>query len=266
MIEVLPILVAAFVTGLLGSAHCLGMCAGISGLFAVGASVASLRSQFSLALAYNTGRVLSYAILGALIATIGSVAVDTLPRLAAPVRLASGILIVIIGLQVAFNWRALAVLEKAGAVVWKRIAPGAKGLVPTDTVMKATGLGLIWGWLPCGLVYSALLMAASTADPASGGMVMIAFGLGTMPAMIASGLSASRLSAFMSRNRLGAGILIIILGLATMAMPLTAISGNSTHEHHSSSTGGTITGDMSTSNSLRSARKRRSSQSKAVSA
>ena len=227
MIDATPIFLAALFAGLLGSAHCLGMCAGISGLFAVGANVASLRSQFPLALAYNVGRVLSYAVLGAVVASIGGVAVDAAPSLAGPVRLASGVLIIIVGLQVAFNWRALTALENLGAVVWNRVAPGAKGLLPANTLFKAAGLGLIWGWLPCGLVYSALLLAATTAAPVSGALVMICFGIGTLPAMIASGLSASKLAAFMSRNRLGAGLLIVLLGIATLAMPIFGLIGTS---------------------------------------
>ena len=92
------------------------------------------------------------------------------------------------------------------------------------SVDQALGLGLIWGLLPCGLVYSVLLLAATTAEPSSGGLVMIAFGLGTMPAMIATGVSASKLAQFMSRRRVGAGLLIIALGLATIAMPVMKLS------------------------------------------
>ena len=102
-------------------------------------------------------------------------------------------------------------------------------------IATAAGLGLIWGWLPCGLVYGALLLAATTADPLAGGLVMVAFGLGTMPAMIASGLSAAKLSAFMGRNRLSAGLLIVILGIATLAMPIfsmNAASDSPGHSHH----------------------------------
>ena len=212
------------------------MCAGISGLFAVNASVASLRTQLSMAIAYNIGRVLSYVFLGALVAAIGHSIVNTIPDIAAPVRLASGLLIVVVGLQVAFGWRFLAPLEKAGARIWNRIAPAANSLLPVTSMPKALGLGLLWGWLPCGLVYSVLLLAATTADPLQGGLVMISFGLGTMPAMIATGISASRLSQFMSRNRLGAGLLIVLLGALTLAMPVMSMSGDpqpSEHSHNS---------------------------------
>jgi len=231
--EFLPVLAAAFITGFLGSAHCFGMCGGISGLFAVSASVTSLRAQFPKALMYNFGRILSYAILGSIVALLGKTTVALIPTITAPVRLASGILIILVGLQLAFGWRILAPLESAGAKLWNHIAPKAKGLVPVETATQALGLGLIWGWLPCGLVYSVLLLAATTAEPASGALVMVAFGLGTLPAMLATGMSASKLAQFMSGKRLGAGLLIVVLGLATIAVPVMKLSGTQEHSGHS---------------------------------
>lgn len=236
MNEALPLLATAFVMGLLGSAHCFGMCAGLSGLFAVNASVASLRAQMPLAVAYNGGRVLSYAFLGVMVAMLGQTIVGAIPNIAAPVRFASGLLIVVVGLQVAFGWRFLAPVEKAGGQLWNRIAPAAKGLLPVTSTRKALALGLLWGWLPCGLVYSVLLLAATTANALYGGLVMIAFGIGTMPAMIMTGISASRLAQFMSRKRLGAGLLIVLIGALTLAMPVmkfAAGADNATHGHQS---------------------------------
>ena len=233
MSEFLPVLAAAFITGVLGSAHCFGMCGGISGLFAVNASVSSLRTQVPKAVMYNLGRILSYAILGGAVALLGKTTVAFIPNITAPVRLASGILIILVGLQLAFGWRILAPLESAGAKLWNRIAPTAKGLVPVETATQALGLGLIWGWLPCGLVYSVLLLAATTTEPASGALVMAAFGLGTMPAMLATGLSASKLAQFVSGKRLGAGLLIVLLGLATIALPAMKLAGTQEHSGHS---------------------------------
>ena len=103
MTESLPLLGAAFITGLLGSAHCFGMCGGISGLFAVNASAASLRRDLPMAITYNVGRVLSYIVLGAAVALLGQSLVDAIPRLTAPVRLLSGLLIVLVGLQACFQ-------------------------------------------------------------------------------------------------------------------------------------------------------------------
>jgi len=231
--EFVPVLVAALVTGVLGSAHCFGMCGGISGLFAVNASVSTLRAQIPKAIMYNLGRILTYAVLGGLVALLGKTTVELIPRMAAPVRLASGILIILVGLQLAFGWRILAPLENSGAKLWKRIAPAAKGLVPVETMVQALGLGIIWGWLPCGLVYSVLLLAATTTNVVSGALVMVAFGLGTMPAMLATGISASKLVKFMSGKRLGAGLLIVVLGLATIAMPVMKLTGTQEHSGHS---------------------------------
>lgn len=228
----LPLVGAVFVTGLFGSAHCFGMCAGISGLVSVNVEVASLRAQLPLALAYNAGRVTSYAVLGAAVGALGKGLVSAVPDIAAPVRLASGFLIILVGLQLAFSWRVLSPLENAGSRLWQRIAPAAKSLLPVRTTKQAVGLGLIWGWLPCGLVYSVLLIAAATANPLQGGIVMIAFGIGTMPAMIATGLSASRIARFMSRNRLGAGLMIVLLGIATTLMPLASLTGTPEHPGH----------------------------------
>lgn len=232
MSELWPLVSAAFITGLLGSAHCFGMCGGISGLFAVDGGVRSVQQQFPRAVAYNIGRVATYAVLGIFVALLGKGAVGSIPDLAAPVRLASGLLIILIGLQVAFNWRILSVVERAGATLWRRVAPAARGLVPVRSALQAVGLGLIWGLLPCGLVYSVLLLAATTAEASSGGLVMIAFGLGTMPAMIATGVGASKLAQIMSGKRVGAGLLIVALGIATIAMPVMNLSSSGDPMHH----------------------------------
>ena len=232
MSEIWPVLSAAFVAGLLGSAHCLGMCGGISGLFAVNVNISSLKQQIPKAIAYNAGRLATYAALGAVVATLGKGAAGSIPTLAAPVRLVSGLLIILVGLQVAFHWRLLSFVENAGARLWRRVAPAAKGLVPVENLLQALGLGLIWGLLPCGLIYSVLLIAATTTEPSSGGLVMLAFGLGTMPAMVATGVSASKLAQFVSRKRLGAGLLIVLMGAATIAMPVMKLSGSDGPAQH----------------------------------
>ncbi len=232
MSELLPILSAALLTGLLGSAHCLGMCAGISGLFGVSAEVRTLRRQLPMAIAYNGGRILTYALLGVIVASFGGALVEARPTLAGPILLITGTVIVLIGLQVAFNWRLLNPIERMGAVLWQKLSPIAKYFVPVTNVPRALGLGLLWGWLPCGLVYSVLLIAATSAKPSHGAATMIAFGLGTMPAMIMTGMGAAQLSSNLRRRgaRLGFGLLIVALGVLTIAMPVS--SWLSTEQHH----------------------------------
>ena len=229
-----PALGAALLTGFLGSAHCIGMCGGISGLFAAQAEVASLRSRLPMALMYNAGRLATYAILGFVVALLGSSVVAGIPALAGPVRLISGIVIVLIGLQIAFSWRVLQPIERMGSVLWARLAPAAQGLLPVTSLPRALGLGLLWGWLPCGLVYSVLLLAATSEGAAAGSLVMLAFGLGTLPAMLATGLGAAQLSQLLQRRgaRLGLGLLIVILGLITLAMPVLGLFSTETPHHH----------------------------------
>lgn len=231
MTELGAIAGAALLAGFLGSAHCFGMCAGISGLFAANASATSLRSDTPKALAYNFGRILTYALLGGLVGAIGGTFVDAIPALAGPVRLAGGLLIVLVGLQVAFRWRLLAPVENLGAKLWSRIAPRGGRLFPVTSIIGAVQLGLLWGFLPCGLVYSVLLVAASTADAVRGALVMLMFGLGTMPAMLATGLSAARVASFASRNHVAAGLLIVILGAATLVLPIQSFLGPAHHAH-----------------------------------
>jgi sulfite exporter TauE/SafE len=225
MTELLPLLSAALLAGVLGSAHCLGMCGGISGLFAVNAGVATLRTQVPFALAYNAGRVVSYAVLGGIVGLFGSVIVKASPSVAVGIRLASGLIIILVGLKVAFDIRWLNAIERMGATIWSRIAPAAKGLVPVTSLPRALGLGLLWGWLPCGLVYSVLMIAATSAAPLSGAAVMVAFGVGTMPAMIMTGLGAARLAELMRRRsaRLGMGLLIVAMGVLTMISPVSRL-------------------------------------------
>ena len=229
---------AALLAGAFGSAHCLGMCGGLAGLFAARLEPASLGRRLRLAVLYNVGRLLGYALLGFLAAGIGHTFTGVIPALAGPMRLAGGLLIVLIGLQLAFAWRPLAVLERGGARFWRQIAPVARGLVPITSTAKALALGALWGFLPCGLVYSALLVAASSGEALNGAGVMTAFGLGTLPAMLLTGLGAAQLQTFMSktRTRRGAGLLVVTMGLITLWIPLGGLlagfPGGDLHARH----------------------------------
>jgi len=238
MNEFVAALSAAFAAGFFGSAHCLGMCGGIAGLYAVKLEVASFTRRLEYGLVYNLGRISGYAVLGFLVAGISQAIAGVIPVLAGPVRILGGLLIVLVGLQIAFDWRLLGWLEQGGSALWQRIAPTATGLLPVTSLPKALLLGFIWGWLPCGLVYSALLIAATSGDALNGAAVMTAFGLGTLPAMLLTGLGAAKLQATMKRRwaRRGAGLLVIAMGLVTLWMPLAAIfasmTGNDAHMHH----------------------------------
>ncbi len=121
-----------------------------------------------------------------------------------------------------------------GGKAWSRISPLAGRLLPVDSLPRALGLGLLWGLIPCGLVYSVLLVAATSARAVDGALVMLAFGAGTTPAMLLTGLGAARLAQLMQdrRTRLGAGLLIVALGILTLFMPITALLSPGSHSHH----------------------------------
>jgi sulfite exporter TauE/SafE len=232
--DLVAALATAFLAGLVGSAHCLGMCGGISGLFALHCSVRGLHRQLPMALVYNAGRLASYAILGLAVAAVGSRFAGLTPAVGKPVRLIAGAVIILIGLQIAFNFRALGFLERMGGVAWSYVSPIAGQLLPVNNMPRALGLGLLWGLIPCGLVYSMLLVAATSLRPVDGALIMVAFGIGNTPAMLLTGLGAARLAQLMQerRTRLGAGLLIAMLGILTLIMPITALLSPGPHSHH----------------------------------
>ena len=236
----LEIGLAALVAGLMGSAHCVGMCGGLSGLFATQTAAKSTRHSLSHALTYNAGRLLSYALLGAAVAGLGGGLVAEAPALAVPMRIAAGVLVILMGLQIAFGIQLLKPIERIGGTVWKHIAPLANRLLPLDTVPKSLGLGLLWGLLPCGLVYSMLAVALANGDPVNGAVAMLAFGVGTTPAMLLTGMSAYRVSGFIRNKRVAAGGLLVAIGLLTVAMPtwhaLAPSENDHSHHYHAAQT------------------------------
>jgi sulfite exporter TauE/SafE len=216
-------ILSAFLVGLAGSGHCVGMCGGIVGALCLGLPQSVRARAMALApylLLYNAGRISSYALAGAIAggvgATLTSVAGPENARLAG--RVLSGGFMVALGLYVAGWWPALALLERWGGALWRRIEPLARRLLPVRSPSQALAAGLAWGWLPCGMVYSALALALTAGSAATGAGVMAAFGLGTLPMLLVMGAAASRLAA-LARQPLArriAGVFILGLGLWTL--------------------------------------------------
>lgn len=221
MIEVLTP-VAALVAGLAGSAHCVLMCGGIAGALGLGSSAGQACAGGSLRypILYNLGRVTSYTAAGAVAGMLGggTLALAGLPRLHGAFAVLAAVVVVVAGLRVAAGARHLGWLDRAGARIWRRIAPLTRGLFPVTTPARAYGVGLAWGWLPCGMVYAALAAAAFAGGPARGAAAMLAFGLGTLPVLLAAGLGAARLRAWLARRsaRLAASALILAAGVFGM--------------------------------------------------
>jgi sulfite exporter TauE/SafE len=219
MSELLPLLVSALILGLLGGGHCLGMCGGLMGALTLAIPAEQRGRRLRLLLAYNLGRILSYALAGLLLGMAGW-ALGNSP-LALGLRILAGLLLICMGLYLAGWWSGLTRIEGIGRLLWRHIQPQASRLLPVRSLPQALLLGALWGWLPCGLVYSTLLWAASQGNALDSALLMLAFGLGTWPVLLASGLLAERLNALLRRRgvRIAGGLLVILFGLWTLPGP-----------------------------------------------
>ena len=204
---------AAILVGLLGSSHCLGMCGGIVNALNLGAGPQS-GNLTGHQLAYNTGRIFSYVLVGLLAGTIGSTLFSSEVGTDIGQLIAAGFMIAL-GLYLANWWRGLVVFERIGAHLWRRIEPLGKRLYPANRIWKSFLLGMIWGWLPCGLVYAVVAWSLSTADSLQGAVVMLGFGIGTLPAMLGAGkvLTLVRQWVRMPALRKLAGLSVLLFGL-----------------------------------------------------
>jgi sulfite exporter TauE/SafE len=210
---------AAFLIGLLGGVHCVGMCGGIVGALAV--QTPNRCRAWILHLTYSAGRIASYAVAGAIMGAIGSAGLffDQILPVQLLLYVFANLILVILGLYLAGFGGLLLRLEALGAWWWRRIQPYGARVLPADTVGKAFALGALWGWLPCGLVYSLLATALLSGGAVSGSMVMLAFGLGTLPNLLLAGMLFKRLRDITSdrRVRLAAGALVAGFGVAGLA-------------------------------------------------
>ncbi|MEC4719351.1 sulfite exporter TauE/SafE family protein [Noviherbaspirillum sp. CPCC 100848] len=227
-----------FIVGLLGSVHCIGMCGGVVSAFSAGSArrvipIASGITQGAVlarpamldeglrVLAYNAGRLASYAAAGAIAGGIaqGARALAFMSSLQIILYWLANLMLVALGLYLMGAWRGLAHLESAGQLVWRRVQPLTRRLLPIDTAGKAFALGGLWGWVPCGMVYSVLLSAMLSGSAGNGAAIMLAFGAGTLPMLLGLGMAGARLQylARSSRVRTAVGLLVLAFGLLGMA-------------------------------------------------
>lgn len=180
--------VSAFLIGLAGSLHCVGMCGGIAG--ALRAAVPAGQPPMAYIISYNVGRITSYAIAGAITGVLGQIARASVTHGLMVFQLLSAAMLIAMGLYLAQWWRGLTHLEKLGKGLWQRIRPFSKRFIPFKSPLSAFPYGFIWGWLPCGLVYSTLTWALVSGNGLHGAAIMAAFGIGTLPALIAVSIGA----------------------------------------------------------------------------
>lgn len=210
-------LFAAFLAGLLGGVHCVGMCGGIVAAMSLqpgGETRAGGRAV--LHFAYNGGRIASYALAGALAGLLGSAAFlsEHLLPLQRGLYALAQVVLILLGLYLAGLNHAVLVLERLGGRLWRRLQPLFTRLLPIRGPGQALLAGGVWGWLPCGLVYSVLVSALAAGDAARGGLLMLAFGLGTLPNLLLMGWAGERLRRYTGNVwlRRGAGLLVAGIG------------------------------------------------------
>lgn len=203
-------IISVFLVGLLGGTHCVGMCGGIVG--ALSLQLPNQAPQWRFHLAYSTGRIASYVLVGAIAGAAGasSLLLANILPVKQALYLLANLLLVALGLYLAGLSSLVLRLEGIGAGVWQRLQPFSRKLLPVTSVPQALALGALWGWVPCGLVYSMLISALASGSAVGGGTLMLAFGLGTLPNLLAMGYFARQLKDFMQNRsvRLAAGLLV----------------------------------------------------------
>lgn len=214
---------APFLIGLASALHCVGMCGGIIGALSLSLppAVRARRSRlFGYTLTYSLGRIASYALAGALLGGLGGGLFGLLsPEFGHTLlRTVAALLLIGMGLYLAGWFPKFARLEKIGTPLWRRLEPLGQRLLPVRTPFAALGFGLVWGWLPCGLVYSTLLWSASSGSAGLGALYMVAFGLGTLPAVVTTGMLAGWITR-LTRSpaaRSAIGLSLVLFGLASL--------------------------------------------------
>jgi sulfite exporter TauE/SafE len=236
----MDIFISVFLMGLLGGVHCLGMCGGVVGILSAGLDPQVRANPKKVALFhlnYNLGRILSYMLMGAIFGLIGTLLAQTLQMSVFDevLRIFSGVLMVMVGLYIG-NWSSsIQILEKLGAKLWVKLQPLTQRFLPIRHLRSAFFTGLLWGGIPCGLVYGALSFAVLSGSMLEGGLTMLAFGLGTLPSLLLMASLSIQLGFFIQKlwvRRLS-GLLIIVLGIMALWIPIKSIIFNNMHMNHS---------------------------------
>lgn len=227
---------AAFVLGLLSTIHCIGMCGSIMGALSLSLP-AHIRDnrflRFSFVSSYNLGRITSYTIAGLIAGSVGIGLFESTGLSGGHkiLQIIGVVMMVSIGFYLAGWLPQVAYFEKIGAPVWRQLEPIGRKIMPVDSIAKALVYGMVWGWLPCGLVYTVLILTLTSGGAINGALTMLAFGIGTLPTLIATGIMTSWLTRFAQSvtARRVVGVIIILMAVGSLLVP---IAGEHAHYHH----------------------------------
>lgn len=210
---------AGLLAGLVGSAHCVAMCGGI----ATGFSAMSAQPGWWRALEPNLGRIAGYAAAGALAGGggYGFVGLVRNEWIALGSRMLVGIVLIVVALRLLDRQGRFVLLSRPAVGLWRWLRPLQRPLLPADNAAKRIALGVLWGWMPCGLSTTLLAAAWFQADVRNGALTMTAFGIGTLPLMLPLTWSGVRIGQRLQRGgwRAAAGMLVLGAGLITLSAP-----------------------------------------------
>lgn len=214
--------ITAFLLGLFSTVHCLAMCGSVIGALTLSLPIEireNQRSMLPYVLNYNIGRILSYTLAGFIVGLLSAPLVEINGHTV--LRYLSIIVMMGMGLYLAGWFPKFAYMERIGAPIWRWLQPIGHKLLPVRRLPQAFMLGAVWGWLPCGLVYAALAVAATVGEPGKASLVMLSFGLGTLPAVMGAGLFTGLLASLAKAKhmRQAAGLLIIAMAMVTLFLP-----------------------------------------------
>lgn len=224
------LLIAALLMGFFGSPHCLGMCGGLVTAFGLSMKDVSPAKRRALVVTYHLGRLTSYAFLGLIAGLIGTTVLEPLMSGNNMPRILLGLVLAFVGVTM-LGAPFLSKLERFGMRFWQYLSPLRQKVFPLNTFPRALTAGLLWGFLPCGLVYGALLIAVVAHNPLSGAALMFVFGLGTVPMLVATHETVGWLRDKIGRFRLRQlnGVMMVVSGLAVVFVPIAMSNMHSGH-------------------------------------
>jgi len=225
----LEMLLTAFLIGLLGSGHCVGMCGGFTSFVALQLNDKQKQRQYGSLLLFNLGRITTYCLLALVFSYFASLAFSVIDvSIASKLQIYfSSIMFILLGLYVSRWWKGLALLEKAGFYLHQKLKPFTNKLRPTQSLWHLYLYGLTWGLFPCGMVYTALLIAVAYSSVLNAVAYMFLFGMGTLPLMMLAPYLLVRVNKIFNNNAVRSifGLFFIALGV------LLFFLGGELHHH-----------------------------------
>jgi sulfite exporter TauE/SafE len=236
------VFITSLIIGFAGGVHCLGMCGAIVGILSNNLPEHVQKNPKQVAtyqLTYNIGRIFSYATMGLIFASFATILASNIGmgKFEMIMRIFASVMMILIGFFIAgLGNKIINKIETLGQGLWRKLQPLSQRFIPVKNLKNAFLFGFLWGGIPCGLVYSALVLTL-TATPVDGFLIMLFFGIGTLPALLAMAGFGFGLTRFLRKGivQKGFGVMVIMLGIWSLSMPLMHMAkkySGQKQEHH----------------------------------